>query len=290
MKREPTAPRRAAADPRRCFPERAGEQALTRLELLVIAAVLGVILLVQLPALAGHAGKGETAVCRANLQRLIAAWQLYALEHQERLVPAYHGGEAANPQPGAANRSWASGWLDWSTSPANTNTLYLTDSRYAALAPYGLKEPRLFRCPSDRYLAKAQRARGWAQRVRSYSANIGLGDGNPEAGPWDMAYLVHVKKLSELTIPGPAASFVQLEEHPDSINDPAFFAPYLYQWIDVPAAFHDRGCHLSFADGHVELHRWREASTVVPVKYNFSLPTVVAKTDLEWMRSHTPHR
>ncbi|MCZ7635692.1 MAG: hypothetical protein M5U12_06410 [Verrucomicrobia bacterium] len=30
---------------------------------------------------------------------------------------------------------WVSGWLDFSSSPDNTNTLYLTDLRFSQLAP-----------------------------------------------------------------------------------------------------------------------------------------------------------
>ncbi len=290
MKRVPTT-RRAAADPRRRFPERAGEQALTRLELLVIAAVLGVILLVQLPALAGHAGKGEAAVCRANLQRLIAAWQLYAQDYQGRMVPSYHGGFMATPTPYSASRSWAAGWLDWTTSTGNTNTLYLTDPRYAALADYGLREPALFRCPADTFVSKAFRAKGGNYRVRSYSANIAMGEGNAETGPWEASYFVHAVKLSDLAKPGPSASFVQVEEHPDSINDPAFFAPYMRRWTDLPASFHERACHFTFADGHVELHRWRDPDTYKPVILKFPSELAAVRTnDYNWVREHIPHR
>jgi len=256
-----------------------------------MAAMLGVILLVQLPALAGHAGKGEAAVCRANLQRLIAAWQLYAQDYQERMVPSYHGGSMATPQPNSVSRSWVAGWLDWSTSPANTNTLYLTDPRYAALADYGLRDPALFRCPSDIHLSKAFLAKGGTHRVRSYSANIAMGEGNAETGPWEANYFVHATKLGDLTKPGPSASFVQLEEHPDSINDGAFVAPYMRQWIDLPASFHERACQFTFADGHVELHRWRDPDTYKPVIFKYpSQLTAVRTNDYGWVREHTPHR
>jgi prepilin-type processing-associated H-X9-DG protein len=289
MKREPEAPCAfTRASPRAAEPHPQG--AFTRIELLSVAALLGLILLVQFPVLAGHAGKNKAMVCRANLQRLIAAWQLYAQDNQERLVLAYHGGYMANPQPNSLSRSWAAGWLSWDLAPDNTNTLYLTDPRFAALAAYGANDPGYFRCPSDDYLSKAQHARGWLRRVRSYSANIAVGDGNAENGPWDQYYLVHARKLADLVIPGPAASFVHVEEHPDSINDPAFFPPYAGQWIDLPASFHDQACHFTFADGHVELRRWRDPATTLPVKYTFYSPRVTIKDDLNWVREHTPHR
>src|SRR5262245_11003979 len=39
------------------------------------------------------------------------------------------------------------------------------------------------------------------------------------------------------------------------------------EWINSPGDWHNRGCNLTFADGHVEYHRWR-----VPKSSNFNPP------------------
>ena len=57
--------------------------------------------------------------------------------------------------------------------------------------------------------------------------------------------------------PGPAQTWVFLDEHPDSINDAGFFNPKGYQWVDMPATYHNGACGFAFADGHSEIHKWR---------------------------------
>jgi prepilin-type processing-associated H-X9-DG protein len=52
-------------------------------------------------------------------------------------------------------------------------------------------------------------------------------------------------------------TFVFVDEHPDSINDGAFFSPQSKsQFVDIPATYHNRACGFSFADGHAEIHKW----------------------------------
>jgi prepilin-type processing-associated H-X9-DG protein len=69
-----------------------------------------------------------------------------------------------------------------------------------------------------------------------------------------------------------------LDERSDSIND-GFFgvdmsntgtrdgsgAPNPYWLIDYPADYHNGAANVSFADGHVERHRWLEPTTLVPL-------------------------
>ena len=58
-----------------------------------------------------------------------------------------------------------------------------------------------------------------------------------------------------------------LDEHCDTINDESFFVNRLddYQWGNLPASYHNgAGESLSFADGHMESHRWVVADTVRP--------------------------
>ena len=57
------------------------------------------------------------------------------------------------------------------------------------------------------------------------------------------------------------------EEHPDSINDGYFLnKPDSLQWMDLPASYHNGAANLAFADGHLETHKWRFASTKPPAR------------------------
>ena len=37
-------------------------------------------------------------------------------------------------------------------------------------------------------------------------------------------------------------------------------------WIDLPASYHNGACGFSFADGHAEIKKWADSSTVVKVE------------------------
>jgi prepilin-type processing-associated H-X9-DG protein len=213
---------------------------------------------------------------------------MYPEEHNGRIVPNFHGGDSMAGPPAV---SWASGWLDWTSYPDNTNVLRLIDERYALLAPYLHGASNLFKCPADDYLSPAQRVRGWPQRVRSYSSNIYIGEGNASTGPTEPIYK-QIRKISEFLNPSPAQAWVYLEEHPDSINDPAFFSPRSSTWIDWPATYHDGGSAFAFADGHTEIRKWKGSLATGPatrVAYTlFFPPAQTGDQDIAWVSYRTP--
>jgi prepilin-type processing-associated H-X9-DG protein len=66
-------------------------------------------------------------------------------------------------------------------------------------------------------------------------------------------------KISQMVLPAPAQLMVITEEAPYSINDGGLAAeasPSTPRWIDYPSALHNNACVVSFADGHVEFHKW----------------------------------
>ena len=93
-------------------------------------------------------------------------------------------------------------------------------------------------------------------------------------------------------IPQPSRIFVLTEEHPDSINDAYFLnRPDSMQWVDLPASYHNGAANLAFADGHVESHRWRFASTKPGAHPDTAhLPRYVPaaeRADFEWLMERT---
>jgi prepilin-type processing-associated H-X9-DG protein len=91
-----------------------------------------------------------------------------------------------------------------------------------------------------------------------------------------------------LHIPRPAVIFLLIEEHPDSINDAYFLdKPDTHTWTDLPASWHKGGANLSFADGHVESHRWLFPSTKPPGRPDAArLPFYIPKPeqgDFNWL-------
>jgi prepilin-type N-terminal cleavage/methylation domain-containing protein/prepilin-type processing-associated H-X9-DG protein len=243
--------------------KRPSRAAFTLVELLVVVAVLALVALLQMGAASDTREVGRGTVCQNNLRRMMLAWQMYASENDGRLVGNLDGGGV---QPlSNSNRTWVLGWLDVSGgSPpgANTNTELLTV--YSPLAPYMGRVAGVFKCPADKSLSLGTRGQ---PRVRSISMNGYMGERN---GPYTTGYRLF-KRMSEIVSPSPVRAFVFIDEREDSINDGCLqidmtgfdpLNPMMYQIVDVPAEWHNRGVNLSFADGHAETWHWRDPRTM----------------------------
>jgi prepilin-type processing-associated H-X9-DG protein len=123
--------------------------------------------------------------------------------------------------------------------------------------------------------------------------------GGGPSGPNNLTIYKGAAKSSHLIIPGPAATWVYVDEHPDSINDAGCFPPNTATNIpDAPATSHNGACGFAFADGHSEIKKWtgptmtkaRTAGGLNGVNYvaanNFA--TVARDPDLEWYSYHSP--
>ncbi len=263
--------------------------AFTLIELLVVIAIIAILAGLLLPALAKAKTKAQGIMCMNNTRQIMIAWHMYALDNNDRLVMSFHGGEAMggtaanNPK----NAPWVEGWLTWDLMQDNTNVLYLIDPKYSKLAQYFGNSKNVYKCPADHFLSQTQRRKGWTDRVRSISGNIGIGDGNAETGPFDPIYK-HIKIASEFAFPGPSETWVYLDEHPDSINDAGFFNPYVSQIIDQPATYHNGAAGFAFADGHSEIHKWKQSlaqASAQKVKFvnSISAPAKAGDQDIHWL-------
>jgi prepilin-type N-terminal cleavage/methylation domain-containing protein/prepilin-type processing-associated H-X9-DG protein len=263
----------------------AAGNAFTLIELLVVIAIIAILAAMVLPALSKAKTKGQGIYCLNNTKQLIVAWYTYAADNNERLVGA--GDISKAP--------FAVGWLDWTTSSDNTNTLYLVDDKNAKLGRYVGGNVRIFKCPADIFVHPSQRALGWKERCRSVSGNVGIGDifYADSAIPWDNIY-AHVRKSSDFRYPPPVDAWVYLDEHPDSINDAAFFNPMQHTWVDIPGTYHNGAAGFAFADGHSEIHKWRACLsygryTAVHMVDDLSFPPFQpGDADAHWVSYHTP--
>jgi prepilin-type processing-associated H-X9-DG protein len=251
--------------------------AFTLLDLVALVAILLLLAMTALPGLARVRANPRAGSCLNNLRRLTGAWQMYTADN-------------ADTTP----FKLVAGAMDWSPSPDTTNAAILMDPTQSAIARY-VQSSDLFKCPADSY----QSAANLGPRVRSVSANALLGGGsavilNEIPG---RTYFV-AKKLAQLNKPGPANTFVVLDEHPDGIDD-ALFQFYAgaaianAYWRSFPAGYHSNGAGISFADGRAAIQRWQDPRVLRPVVYAAISPLplpIPGCPDYVWFNEHVPYR
>ncbi|HUD45302.1 MAG TPA: H-X9-DG-CTERM domain-containing protein [Candidatus Baltobacteraceae bacterium] len=254
--------------------------AFTVVELLVVIAAIAILAALLIPGLARGNQQAEGDQCMGNLKQLSEAWLMYNSDNRGHFAPnageTQQGGTSpTNPDlgPGGPNAQWCPGrqdpgaiplpdWLSPSTLAPHAANIGLEWIQAGLIYPY-VKNVQLYLCPADESFGNAFGLR--FPHVRSKSMNAWL---NPLGGPWnsgsDDANLRVYTKESDLTIPGPANTWLIIDENQNSINDAFFVAdptePSIAdpQWIDCPASYHNGGCGISFCDGHAAIKKWRD--------------------------------
>ncbi len=287
-------------------------QGFTLVELLVVIAVIAILAALLLPTLSHAKAQAQTVKCLSNLHQVAVSWASYNGDSQGRFPASAEGSSLDSDYP-----VWCYGFEGYtgSVSPpdppdCDTNTDYIKNPNYSSIGPY-LKSPFCLRCPADQSCDHA--GQQGSPRLRSYSMNeavgcnwLGLAGGRGgQQGLWlpYTSFRLYLKE-ADVVLPSPAKLFVMVDENADTINDDglAVNMPTATQtrWVDMPSKRHDNSCVFSFADSHVEIHRWLQPQNVAaeldgPRSANpdvvrlFDTPTPQPDPDIWWVGHRTSY-
>ena len=231
----------------------------TLVELLVVLAIMAILASLLVPALSKSKSRAQTISCLNNAKQLQFCWQMYADDNNDYLPRNWTVGTSA------ASCSWIQG-----NARVDPPSMQLSNIKNGVLFSYN-KMAAIYKCPADLSLIEGTKV----PRFRSYSISTSM---NWRDAQCTDAREATIYKYSLIRNPRPDGAVVFLDEDEGSIDNGAIG---IYSKKDaiirgregywnVPGSRHDRGCVLTFADGHAEAWRWSDSYILSAKPFSFT--------------------
>jgi len=248
---------------------RRAERAFTLIELLVVIAIIAILAAMLLPALGRAKLKAQSVQCMNNNRQVMIVWRFYLDANNDKLPWAYDNND------GPADW-WPADNMTFDNSPTvDGHNLQNWNPQVTAMRgcmwPYAANNLGIWRCPGDAKYYCSYTNAAWP-RVRSFSMNNWFA-GSDAAGAGPAGSVIY-RKITDVINPGPAMTWVFLDERVDSINDGELYtdmtgfnplSPGSWAILDLPANNHGGSAGASFADGHAEIHLWHDFVRNLPL-------------------------
>ena len=228
----------------------------TLIELLVVIAIIAILASMLLPALSRAKCKARAAACMNNEKQLMLGMFMYCNDFAGNMPNNVGKDKMDDTTTFNYVPNWTHGNISYVSYDATNLPLALSGQLGTYLGNGGI-----LKCPADPSYAIVL-GKNVGPRIRSVSLSVTAGNPSAAYNPGQSGY----NNLSQIITPSPDLFTMFIDENPDSIDDGEFYENQTKNnqgtWIDYPAYTHCNAAGISFADGHAEVHVWRDASTM----------------------------
>jgi prepilin-type N-terminal cleavage/methylation domain-containing protein/prepilin-type processing-associated H-X9-DG protein len=252
-------------------------KAFTLIELLVVIAIIAILMAILMPSLQLARDQAKRVHCTSNTKTLMLGWLMYKDEYDSRIVPGHTQTQTVNGKQ----------QIQWVVGVEGTWQQQKDSIKLGLLYKYVGEAVNIYRCPAD--TRKPSAATPMAFRTFSIA-----GGANGET--WND----YTKCTLYTEIFNPSEKYIFVEEADTRGGNLGSWQmqPIAKTWTDPVSMWHNKRTTLGFADGHAEIHEWKDKSFIdwnlKAMFFNgFSFgmtPPGDERTDIEYMARCFPYK